>query len=50
MNEHFELERAVERYIRRKRERAWTWAIGGLFLGVILSFFGITIFLGWTLK
>jgi len=40
-----EIERAFERYAKRKRERAWTWAIGGFVLGAMIFAGGM--FLGY---
>jgi len=40
-----EIERAFDRYLRRKKERVWTWAIGGFIVGAML--FGCGMFVGY---
>jgi len=31
-----EIERAFDRYVKRKKQRAWVWAIGGFVLGATI--------------
>lgn len=45
---HNSIERAFERYIKRKKERAWTWAIGGFIVGALI--FAAGMFAGIFLK